>query len=69
VAIVDDRTLLDLGMHEVEEAIDLHLGRRPVYLLRMEQSDVAELARRYTIEPVGRPGNLYRITGRRESTP
>jgi hypothetical protein len=69
VAIVDDRTLLDLGMHEVEQAIDLHLGRRPVYLLRMEQSEIAELARRYTIEPVGRPGNLYRITGRRESTP
>jgi hypothetical protein len=69
VAIIDDRTLLDLGMHEVGEAIDLHLGRRPVYLLRMEQSEIAELARRYAIEPVGRPGNLYRITGRRESTP
>jgi hypothetical protein len=69
VAIIDDRTLLDLGMREVEEAIDLHLGRRPVYLLRMEQSEIAELARRYAIEPVGRPVNLYRITGRRESTP
>lgn len=69
VSIIDDRTLLDLGMREIGEAIDLHLGRRPVYLLRMEQSEIADLARRYTIEPVGRPGNLYRITGRREPTP
>ena len=69
VWVVDDRTRLDLYLGEVDDVIDANLGRRPVYVMRVTESDVQDLARRYAIEPVGRPGNLYRVTGRQESSP
>lgn len=69
VWIVDDRTLLDQGLGTVSDVIDATLGRRPVYVIRVTESDIHDLAQRYTIEPVGRPDNLYRVTGRQEATP
>ncbi len=69
VWVVDDRTRLDLYLGEVDDVIDANLGRRPVYVMRVTESDVQDLARRYAIEPVGRPGNLYRVTGRQERSP
>ena len=69
VWIVDDRTMLDLGMTEIGQVIEANLGKRPVYVIRVKESEVQALTNRYTIEPVGRPGNLYRVTGRQETTP
>ena len=69
VWVVDDRTRLDLNLGEIDDVIDANLGRRPVYVMRVTESDVQDLARRYAIEPVGRPGNLYRVTGRLETSP
>ncbi len=69
VWVVDDRTRLDLYLGEVDDVIDANLGRRPVYVMRVTESDVQDLAKRYAIEPVGRPGNLYRVTGRQETSP
>ena len=69
IRIVDDRTRLDEGLGEVEDVIEANLDSRPVYLMRVNQSQVQALADRYTIEPVGRPGNLFRVTGRQESAP
>jgi hypothetical protein len=64
--IVDDRTLLDLGWTDIRQVIDATLGLRPVYLLRLRDSEVTALTDTYLIERVGRPDNLYRLTGRRE---
>jgi len=69
VRIVDDRTRLDEGLGEVRDVIDANLGHRPVYLIRLDESEVLALTGRYTIEPSGGPGNLYRVTGRTGSTP
>jgi hypothetical protein len=66
VWVVDDRTRLDLNLGEVDDVIDAWLGRRPVYVMRVTGSDIQTLAQRYVIEPVGSPGNLYRVTGRRQ---
>jgi hypothetical protein len=69
IKIVDDRTRLDENLGEVADVIEANLDTRPVYLMRVNESQVQELADRYTIEPAGRPGNLFRVTGRQESTP
>jgi Protein O-mannosyl-transferase TMEM260-like len=69
VWVVDDRTRLDLNLGEVDDVIDAWLGKRPVYVMRVTGSDIQTLAHRYAIEPVGRPGNLYLVTGRQETTP
>jgi hypothetical protein len=66
--VVDDRTRLDEDLGEVTDVIEANLGKRPVYLIRLRESEVQALGDRYTIEPVGRPGNLYRVTGRQESS-
>ena len=67
--VVDDRTRLDEHLGDVGDVIEANLDSRPVYVIRLQESEVQALADRYTIEPVGRPGNIYRITGRQESTP
>ena len=67
--VVDDRTRLDEHLGEVSDVIEANLDSRPVYVIRLQESEVQALTDRYTIEPVGRPGNIYRITGRQESTP
>jgi hypothetical protein len=69
IRIVDDRTRLDENLGEVADVIEANIDSRPVYLMRVAESQVQELADRYTIEPAGRPGNLFRVTGRQESTP
>lgn len=66
VWIVDDRTLLDLGWTDIRQVIDSTLGQRPVYVLRLHMSEVDALADTYVVDPVGRPSNLYRLTGRKE---
>jgi hypothetical protein len=70
ITIIDDRTLLDEGLGEVGDVIEANLDTRPVYLIRLTDADVDALRDRYTIEAVGQPGNLFRVTGRAEtSTP
>ncbi len=69
VLIVDDRTRLDLELGELEDVIDDYLGRQPVYLMRLTQGEIDDLRDDYVIEPVGRPGNLFRVTGRQETAP
>lgn len=64
--VVDDRTLLDMGLERVEQVLDRYLGERPVYLIRVSDDEIARLAATYRIEPAGATGNLYRVTGRLE---
>lgn len=69
VTVLDDRTLLDDGLGTAEDAIDANLGRRPVYVIRAQASDLQALGLRYVIEPVGRLEGMYRVTGRQENQP
>ncbi|MFL5644688.1 MAG: DUF2723 domain-containing protein [Chloroflexota bacterium] len=50
IAIVDDRTRLDENLGEITDVIDANLGKRPVYVLRLDQREVALLAARYDLE-------------------
>jgi len=69
VWVVDDRTRLDMNLGRVTDVIEANLGRRPVYVMRLKGSEIQALEKRYAIEPVGRPGNLFRVTGRQETSP
>jgi hypothetical protein len=51
------------------DVIEANIDTRPVYLIRLDPAEVGALTDRYTIEAIGRPGNLFRVTGRREPTP
>jgi len=64
--IVDDRVLVDLGWTDIRQVIDSTLGLRPVYVLRLHVSEVQALSDAYVVSPVGRPSNLYQLTGRKE---
>lgn len=68
VRIVDDRTLLDEHLGDVNDVIERNLDARPVYLLRATAADLAAVERRFRLEPAA-PGGLYRVAGRREATP
>jgi len=55
VWVVDDRTRLDEDLGSIYDVIDAHLGRRPVYAVRVEPSDLAGLVRRYRLESLPMP--------------
>ncbi len=69
IRIVDDRTRLDEHLGEVTDVIEANLDTRPVYVIRVQESDVQALTERYVIEPVGHPGNLYQVVRRQETPP
>ena len=69
ITVIDDRTRLDEGLGEVADVIEANLDSRPVYLMRVTDQEVQDLGARFRIEPVGIPGNLFRVTGRTDSTP
>jgi len=50
VAIIDDRTRLDENLGEITDVIDANLGKRPVYVIRLDPREVALLASRYELE-------------------
>ena len=67
IVIIDDRDVIDDGFGSAENAIDHHLGERPVYVIRLER-DLPALARRYVLQlvpEVPSPGELYRVVARR----
>ena len=69
VRVIDDRTLVDEDLGSAADEIDALLGTRPVYVIRATESDLQTLEQRFAIEPVGRPSELYRVTGRLETGP
>lgn len=62
VLVIDDRTILDTGLGDVQGAIARYLGERPVYLIRLPR-DIESVASRYELSPVeGIPGgDLWRV--------
>ena len=68
VLVVDDRTMLDEQLGTAEDVINLYLGQRPVYLIRLDR-DLPYYEERFEMElvegvlPMG-GGEVYRIVGR-----
>jgi hypothetical protein len=50
ITIVDDRTRLDENLGEITDVIDANLGTRPVYVMRLDQRELALLAARYDLD-------------------
>jgi Protein O-mannosyl-transferase TMEM260-like len=50
--IIDDRTRLDLDLGDVYQVIDRFLPTRPVYVIRVEPSEIAGIAQRYVVEQI-----------------
>ncbi len=69
ILVIDDSTVVWDGLGSAADVVDRYLGTRPVYVIRQSASDLEALARRFAIQPVGSPGNLYLVTGRLETTP
>ena len=68
VKIVDDRTRLDEHLGEITDVIDANLGVRPVYVIRLDQREVAGLAQRYDLDYIGNGHDataLTRVIGRK----
>ena len=67
VWIVDDRTRLDQGLGEVSDVIDAQLGSRPVYLIRINEDELALLHERYQLEQIDMPlgAGFLRVVGPR----
>ena len=69
LTVVDDRTRLDQGLGDVTDVIEANLTKRPVYVIRVDPSEIAMLDRRYILDPVvpGDPSLLMRVVSRREA--
>ena len=70
IFIADDRTRLDQGLGDVPDVIDDNLGRRPVYLLRHDEGELAALGQRYELENITpqEAGLLVRVVGLRAAS-
>jgi hypothetical protein len=69
ILIIDDRTRLDMNLGDVYHVIDRYLPTRPVYVIRVEPSEIVGIPERYVVEQlVGfDPSTLARIVRRREA--
>jgi hypothetical protein len=52
IAIVDDRTRLDENLGGLTDFIDANLGKRPVYVIRIDPREIQQLAARYELQPI-----------------
>jgi hypothetical protein len=69
ILILDDRDISDAGYDDVGDAIDDYLGTRPVFVVRLA-GDLPTVAERFALERVASvpsPGDLFRVTGRRQA--
>jgi Protein of unknown function (DUF2723) len=67
IDIIDDRTRLDRNLGDVTDVIDANLPLRPVYVIRIEEDDIAMLAARYDLVYLDGPtaAGLTRVIGRK----
>jgi hypothetical protein len=65
IAIIDDRTRLDENLGGLTDVIDANLGKRPVYVIRIDPNEIRLLANRYELEYIdGRDARtLTRVIG------
>jgi hypothetical protein len=52
ISIIDDRTRLDDDLVDIYDVIDSNLPTRPVYVIRIEPSEIAGIAQRYVTQPI-----------------
>ena len=66
VFVADDRTRLDQHLGDLTTVIDANLGVRPVYVIRIDENELATLRDRYNLTPLSNPiaGNVLRVTPR-----
>ena len=69
IAIIDDRTRLDEKLGSLTDVIDANLGKRPVYVIRIDPNEIRLLADRYDLEYIdgGDARMLTRVIGRKAS--
>ena len=62
---LDDRTRLDENLGSLTDVIDANLGKRPVYVIRLDPNEIRQLADRYDLEYIdGRDARtLTRVIG------
>ncbi len=65
IAIIDDRTRLDENLGSLTDVIDANLGKRPVYVIRVDPNEVSMLAGRYDLDYIdgGDARSLTRVIG------
>jgi hypothetical protein len=71
VRVIDDRTRLDEGLGSVDDVIRANLGKRPVYLVRLDE-DTLDLEQRWQVDVVPDPDGtqpLLRVVGPRAVGP
>ncbi|HYK95240.1 MAG TPA: DUF2723 domain-containing protein [Candidatus Dormibacteraeota bacterium] len=66
IDIIDDRTMLDLGLGRAPDVINRYLGTRPVYVIRLAGGDTDELTRQFDMTVVASGGNtaVWKVNGR-----
>jgi hypothetical protein len=69
IDIIDDRTRLDRDLGDIYDVIDLYLPSRPVYVIRVEPTEIAGVRDRYILEQIEGfdPSMLARVVSRREA--
>jgi hypothetical protein len=69
IAIIDDRTRIDEKLGSLTDVIDANLGKRPVYVIRIDTNEVRMLAGLYDLEYIdgGDARTLTRVIGRKAS--
>jgi hypothetical protein len=67
IRIIDDRTRLDENLGGVTDVIDANLRIHPVYVIRVDQTEIDSLVSRYDLEYLDGPtaAGLTRVLGRR----
>jgi hypothetical protein len=66
IFVVDDRTMLDLGLGRAPDVINRYLGQRPVYAIRIDYNgDLAELTSQFamTLVASGESTGVWRVDG------
>ena len=66
IFVADDRTRLDRNLGDLNTVIDDNLDNRPVYVIRIDESELAALRDRYNLTPLADPRarNVLRVTPR-----
>ncbi len=69
IFVADDRTRLDQDLGEVNDVIDANLGKRPVYVIRVDVQEVDRLRSRYNVTALAAPDapNVFKVTARNDA--
>jgi hypothetical protein len=65
IFVVDDRTMLDLGLGRAPDVIKRYLGNRPVYAIRLSGPDTEELTDQFDMVVVAGQGSqaVWQVRG------